>query len=118
MYKRQTWTRSPEAHNVPIPTTGTFDPGTPTHLLSSSITPSRQSFDLADEAYGVRRTRRILINHGPDWMAIHDTVASGTLRSTFHLDPSLQLLSRSEGAVILGDDEGFRVTLLRFPGGV
>ncbi|MEU8357869.1 heparinase II/III family protein [Nonomuraea sp. NPDC048882] len=111
-----TWTRSPEAHNVPIPTTGTFDPGTPTHLLSSSITPSRQSFDLADEAYGVRRTRRILINHGPDWMAIHDTVASGTLRSTFHLDPSLQLLSRSEGAVILGDDEGFLVTLLHFPG--
>ncbi|MFC5829318.1 heparinase II/III domain-containing protein [Nonomuraea insulae] len=110
------WTRSPEAHNVPIPTTGSFRPGTPTHLLNSSIAPSHQSFELTDDAYGVPRTRRVLADHAPDRLTIHDSVPSGTLRSLWHFDPSLKVLSQHDGTIVLGDDDGFRVTLLHFPG--
>ncbi|MFB4285366.1 heparinase II/III family protein [Nonomuraea sp. MTCD27] len=110
------WTRSPEAHNVPIPTTAPFHPGTPTDLLASSITPSHQSFTLADDAYAVRRTRHILITHNPPMLAVADSVPSGALRSLWHFDPTLGVLSQRDGAVVLGDDGGFRVTLLQSPG--
>ncbi|WP_246075650.1 heparinase II/III domain-containing protein [Nonomuraea terrae] len=109
------WTRSPEAHNVPIPTGATFRPGTATRLLDARVGPGHQSFELADDAYGVRRTRRVFVTHGSGMMAVHDRVASGTLRSLWHFDPGLKVLSRGDGAVELGDDTGFRVTLLQFP---
>ncbi|MDP4508218.1 heparinase II/III domain-containing protein [Nonomuraea turcica] len=108
------WTRSPEAHNVPV-VTGTFRPGTATRLTGSTIGPSRQAFELADEAYGARRTRHVLVNHGPDLMAVRDTVRRGTLRSLWHFDPALEVVSRGDGAVVLGDGDR-RVTLLQLPG--
>ncbi|GAA2204628.1 hypothetical protein GCM10009850_004640 [Nonomuraea monospora] len=110
------WTRSPQAHNVPIPTTGTFRPGTPTHLLHSSIGPSSQTYELADDAYGPLRTRRVTVNHDPDTVAVFDTVASGTLRSLWHFDPAFEVASRRDGAVVLRDPGGFHVTVLQFPG--
>ncbi|MEV0995181.1 heparinase II/III family protein [Nonomuraea sp. NPDC050202] len=110
------WTRSPEAHNVPIPASGTFRPGTPTRLLHSSIGPSSQSYELADEAYGVTRTRRVLVGHGPDVMVVHDSVPTGALRSLWHFDPALSVLSRRDGTVVLGDGDGFTVSLLHLPG--
>ncbi|MEV0613023.1 heparinase II/III family protein [Nonomuraea sp. NPDC050404] len=110
------WTRSPEAHNVPVPTAGTFRPGTATRLTGSSIGASSQEFELADDAYGVRRTRHVLVHHGADLLVVRDRVAEGTLRSLWHFDPALKVVSRREGAVVLGDDDGFRVTVLQFPG--
>ncbi|NUR92026.1 MAG: hypothetical protein HOY71_48815 [Nonomuraea sp.] len=107
------WTRTPEAHNVPVPG-GDFRPGTATRLVGSEIGPSRQVYELADDAYGVTRTRRVLVRHGDDLMAVRDSVASGTLRSLWHFDPSLRVISRSEGAVVLGDGD-WRVTLLQTP---
>ncbi|GAA3224787.1 heparinase II/III domain-containing protein [Nonomuraea helvata] len=108
------WTRSPEAHNVPI-AEGVFRPGTPTRLVGSSVGPSCQSFELADDAYGPERTRRVRVDHGPDLMAVHDSVARGTLRSLWHFDPSLKVVARRDGAVVLGAGD-WRVTLLQFPG--
>ncbi|MFC4113795.1 heparinase II/III domain-containing protein [Nonomuraea zeae] len=108
------WTRSPEAHNVPV-VTGEFRPGTATRLAAHSVEASRQEFELADEAYGVTRTRRVLVNHGADLLAVHDRVPSGTLRSLWHFDPALKVVSRREGVVVLGDGE-WRVTLLQLPG--
>ncbi|MET7327627.1 heparinase II/III family protein [Nonomuraea sp. NPDC005650] len=108
------WTRSPEAHNVPV-VTGPFRPGTATRLVGSSVEPSRQSFELADDAYGAARTRHVLVDHGPDLLAVHDSVAGGTLRSLWHFDPSLKVVFQGEGRVVLGDGD-WRVTLLQFPG--
>ncbi|TDE33431.1 hypothetical protein E1295_38205 [Nonomuraea mesophila] len=108
------WTRSPQAHNVPV-VSAPFRPGPATRLVSSAIGPSRQSFELADDAYGVRRTRRVQVSHRPDLMAVHDSVPpDASLRSLWHFDPSLRIVSRSEGTVVLGDGD-FRVTLLPFP---
>lgn len=108
------WTRTPEAHNVPIPS-GDFRPGTPTRLVGSEIGPERQVFELADDAYGVTRTRRVLVRHGDDQMTVRDSVGSGTLRSLWHFDPALRLVSRQAGAVMLGDGGDWRVTLLQTP---
>jgi hypothetical protein len=108
------WTRSPEAHNVPI-VAGGFRPGTPTRLVGSSIGPSSQEYELADEAYGLTRTRRVLVSHGADLLAVHDSVPSGTLRSLWHFDPQLKVVARRPGVVVLGDGS-WRVTLLHLPG--
>ncbi|WP_336213976.1 heparinase II/III domain-containing protein [Nonomuraea sp. LPB2021202275-12-8] len=107
------WTRTPQAHNVPV-VPGAFRPGTPTRLLSSALGSSRQCFELSDDAYGVTRTRRVLVNHSPDLLAVHDSVPAGTVRSLWHVDPGLTLVSQDDGAVVLGDGD-WRVTLLLFP---
>ncbi|GLW09628.1 hypothetical protein Misp01_47570 [Microtetraspora sp. NBRC 13810] len=110
------WTRMPEAHNVPVVVTGNFRPGTATRLVSSAIEPVRQTYELADDAYGVTRTRWVLVNHGPDLMVVHDSVPAGsTLRSMWHFDPALKVVSRRDGVVVLGDGD-WRVSLVQFPG--
>ncbi|MFC4009881.1 heparinase II/III family protein [Nonomuraea purpurea] len=109
------WTRSPGAHNVPV-VDGVFRPGTATRLVSAAVGDRRQTYELADDAYGVTRSRWVHVEHGPDVMAVHDTVPDGSvLRSLWHFDPALTVVSRREGVVVLGDGD-FRVTLLQFPG--
>ncbi|MEV0597177.1 heparinase II/III domain-containing protein [Nonomuraea cavernae] len=106
------WTRSPEAHNVPIVVGAGFRPGTPTRLTGSTLSPSRQTFRLTDDAYGVCRTREIPVEHGPDLMTVLDSVPAGSAsRSRWHFDPSLRPVSHRDGVVVLGDGD-WRVTLL------
>ncbi|MFI7421343.1 heparinase II/III family protein [Nonomuraea sp. NPDC049684] len=107
------WTRTPQAHNVPVPD-GEFRPGTATRLVHADLGSGRQEFELADDAYGVTRTRRVLVGHGADVMAVRDSVSSGTLRSLWHFDPALRLVERRADAVVLGDGD-WRVTLLQRP---
>ncbi|GAA3441671.1 heparinase II/III-family protein [Planomonospora venezuelensis] len=110
-YRR--WTLSPEAHNVPVVAGAAFREGTATRLVSSSVTPSRQCFRLADDAYGVRRTRTVLVSHGADLMAVLDEVPAGSaLRSIWHFDPSLAVVSVRGGRVVLAGGD-LRVTLVQ-----
>ncbi|MGC5009710.1 heparinase II/III domain-containing protein [Streptosporangium sp. DT93] len=109
----QRWTASPEAHNVPVVVGATFREGTATHLVSASVEPGRQRFRLTDDAYGVRRTRSVLVCHGTDLMAVLDEVPAGSaLRSLWHFDPSLTAISVRDGRVVLADGER-RVTLVQ-----
>ncbi|GAT70419.1 heparinase [Planomonospora sphaerica] len=109
----QRWTASPEAHNVPVVPGATFREGTATHLVSASTGPERQCFRLTDDAYGVRRTRSVLVVHGADLMAVLDEVPAGSaLRSLWHFDPSLTVVSVRDGRVVLADGER-RVTLVQ-----
>ncbi|WP_144069913.1 heparinase II/III domain-containing protein [Nonomuraea indica] len=112
------WTRSPEAHNVPVVAGARFRPGTATRLAASEIGPARQAFRLTDDAYGVPRTREVLVDHGRQVLAVLDSVPAGSaLRSLWHFDPSLSVLDRGDGpgagVVLLGDGER-RVRLLQF----
>ncbi|RBQ19785.1 hypothetical protein DP939_13830 [Spongiactinospora rosea] len=108
------WTLSPEAHSVPIVQRAAFRPGTATSLDASAIGPSRQCHRLSDDAYGVRRTRTVLVNHGPDLMAVLDEVPDGwTLRDLWHFAPALRVAATAEGRVTLAADDR-RVTLLQF----
>ncbi len=109
----QKWTSSPEAHNVPVVVGAAFREGTATRLTGSSVTPVRQSFRLTDDAYGVSRTRSVLVSHGADLMAVLDTVPAGSaLRSLWHFDPALTVASRGDGRVVLADGD-WRVALVQ-----
>ncbi|MFI6499139.1 heparinase II/III family protein [Nonomuraea typhae] len=115
-----TWTRLPEAHNVPVVEGARFRPGTATRLRTARITPRRQSFTLDDTAYGVSRVREVVVHHGPDVLAVQDRVEGGaTARSLWHFAPSLRVLTRGKGLVVLEDEDGWQVTLAQFtlPGG-
>nr|BFE82810.1 hypothetical protein GCM10020093_054110 [Planobispora longispora] len=81
--------------------------------MGSSVAPARQSFRFTDDAYGVSRVRSVLVNHGADLMAVLDAVPAGSaLRSLWHFDPALTVVSREEGRVVLADGD-WRVTLVQ-----
>ncbi|MFO7252774.1 MAG: heparinase II/III family protein [Actinomycetes bacterium] len=110
------WTMSPEAHNVPIVTGKRFRPRTATRLDAAKIGGERQTYKLSDTAYGVRRTRSVLVNHGKDVMAVLDTAAKGArIRNLWHFPADLKVLANRGGHVVVGEGgaKGFRVSLVQ-----
>ncbi|MEQ4719113.1 heparinase II/III family protein [Nonomuraea sp. B19D2] len=108
------WTLSPEAHNVPTVVGARFRPRASSKLVGTKYGKDRQSFKLTDKAYGVSRTRSVLVNHGDDLMAVLDTASGGKkIRNLWRFDRSLKVLSSGGGKVVLGDGK-FKVTLLQF----
>ncbi|MEZ0074316.1 hypothetical protein ABH927_003676 [Planotetraspora sp. GP83] len=108
-YRR--WTLTPEAHNVPVIVGRKLRGHTPTALTRRSIGKDRQSFTLTDRAYGVSRTRAVLVNHRQDVMAVLDT-AKSDLRNLWHLDTSLKVVSSGKGQVVVSDG-AWRATLVQ-----
>ncbi|WP_240196846.1 heparinase II/III family protein [Nonomuraea lactucae] len=107
------WTMSSEAHNVPTVVGQGFRPRTATSLTKTSIGRDRQSFRLTDKAYGVGRTRSVLVNHGEDLMAVLDTASGGAkVRNLWRFAPSFKAVSNGGGRVVLSDGK-FTVTLLQ-----
>jgi len=96
---------------VPIVVGKRFRPKARTSLVGKSIRADRQSFTLTDKAYGVRRTRSVLVNHGDDLLAVLDT-AGGDLRNLWHFDPGLKVASSSGGKVVVTDGD-WRATLVQ-----
>ncbi|WP_327089858.1 heparinase II/III family protein [Nonomuraea sp. NBC_01738] len=111
------WTLSPEAHNIPVVQGARFRPRTASKLTKSKIGKDRQSFTVTDKAYGVSRTRSVLVDHdGEGLMAVLDKAGSGKkLKNIWRFDPSLKEISTGGGRVVLGDGK-FKVTLLQFAG--
>lgn len=111
-YRR--WTISPEAHNVPIVAGATFRPQVPTKLVKASIKADRQSYRLTDRAYGVSRTRSVLVNHGEDVMAVLDSVPAGKRVTTvWHFDHRLSAGKAAGGRVVVSDASGWKATLVQ-----
>ncbi len=109
-YRR--WTMTPEAHNVPVVVGRAFHGRTPSALSRRSIGKDRQSFTLTDRAYGVRRTRAVLVNHRDDVMAVLDSAAGSKLRNLWHIDPSLKVVSNAAGRIVVADGS-WRATLVQ-----
>ncbi|MFI6919642.1 heparinase II/III family protein [Nonomuraea spiralis] len=108
------WTLSPEAHNVPTVVGARFRPRTASKLTKTSYGKDRQAFRLTDNAYGVSRTRSVLVNHGEDLMAVLDTASGGKkIRNLWRFAPSFKVVSSGGGKVVLADG-AFKVTLLQF----
>ena len=110
------WTMSPEAHNVPIVEGARFRPGTASRLTRSSIGKTRQVYRLTDTAYGVARTRSVLVNHGKDVMAVLDTAAKGkSIRNLWHFPADLKVISNGGGRVVVGEAgaKGWRASLVQ-----
>ncbi|MFJ2031934.1 heparinase II/III family protein [Streptosporangium sp. NPDC087985] len=111
-YRR--WTMSTEAHNTPSVVGATFRGKTATALSRSSIGGDRQSYRLTDNAYGVPRTRSVLVNHGQDVMAVLDTVPKGSrVSNLWHLAPELSTVSNSGGRIVVKDKAGWKATLVQ-----
>ncbi|MFI7419004.1 heparinase II/III family protein [Nonomuraea sp. NPDC049684] len=108
------WTLSPEAHNVPAVEGARFRPRTSSRLTKTSYGKDRQAFRLTDKAYGVSRTRSVLVNHGQDLMAVLDTASGGKkVSNLWRFAPSYKVVSNSGGKVVLADG-AFKVTLMQF----
>ncbi|MFC0862500.1 heparinase II/III family protein [Sphaerimonospora cavernae] len=108
-YRR--WTLTPEAHNVPVIVGRKFRGHTASPLTRRSIGKDRQSFTLTDLAYGVRRTRSVLVNHHDDLMAVLDT-GDGKLRNLWHFDPALKVVAAEGGRIVVADGD-WRATLVQ-----
>ncbi|WP_103959074.1 heparinase II/III domain-containing protein [Nonomuraea solani] len=107
------WTLSPEAHNVPTVVGARFKPRTASRLVKTDYGKDRQSFQVTDKAYGVSRTRSVLVNHGEDLMAVLDTASGGKkIENVWRFAPSFKVISSGGGKVVLGDGK-FKVTLLQ-----
>lgn len=106
------WTMSPEAHNVPVVQGQRFRPRTASRLTKSAIKKGREVFTLTDKAYGVPRTRTVLVNHDADVMAVLDRAGSGTLRNLWHLAADLQVTANAGGTVVARDKD-FKVSLVQ-----
>ncbi|MBF8190773.1 heparinase II/III family protein [Nonomuraea sp. K274] len=107
------WTLSPEAHNVPTVEGARFRPRTSSSLVKTDYDKDRQAFKLTDKAYGVSRTRSVLVNHGEDLMAVLDTASGGKkIKNVWRFHPSLKVESKSDGKVVLADGK-FKVTLVQ-----
>ncbi|NUR92703.1 MAG: hypothetical protein HOY71_52260 [Nonomuraea sp.] len=108
------WTLGPTAHNIPTVVGARFRPRTASKLLKSRLGDQSQSFKLGDQAYGVTRTRTVLVNHGDDFMAVLDSASGGKkIQNLWRFDPSLKVVSKSGGRVVLADGK-FRVTLAQY----
>ncbi|MBB2913871.1 hypothetical protein FHS43_005180 [Streptosporangium becharense] len=108
------WTVSPQAHNIPQVVGARFRPKTATALSRSSIGADRQSYRLTDRAYGVPRTRSVLVNHGQDVLAVLDTVPKGSkVRTLWHFSRDLTTVSNGGGRVVLKDKAGWKTTLVQ-----
>ncbi|WP_440069081.1 heparinase II/III family protein [Streptosporangium sp. OZ121] len=106
------WTISPEAHNTSMVAGARFRGKTATALSKSSIGQDRQSYRLTDKAYGVPRTRSVLVNHRQDVMAVLDTVPKGSkVRNVWHFSRDLSTVSSGGGQVVVKDKAGWKATL-------
>ena len=111
-YRR--WTMSPQAHNTPAVVGAAFRARTATTLSSSSIRDGRQSYRLTDRAYGVPRTRSVLVNHEQDVMAVLDTVPRGSrVGNVWHLARELSTVSNAGGRIVVKDKTGWKATLVQ-----
>ncbi|MCG5214444.1 heparinase II/III family protein [Streptosporangium sp. KLBMP 9127] len=111
-YRR--WTMSPQAHNVPVVAGAAFRGQTVTKLEKSSASKNRQSYRLTDKAYGVSRTRSVLVNHGEDLMAVLDWApGSSRISNLWHLDHKLTASNPKGGRVALKDKSGWKATLIQ-----
>jgi hypothetical protein len=99
-YRR--WTITPEAHNVPVVVGRRFRGHTASALTRRSVGADRQSFTVTDTAYGVRRTRAVLVSHRKDVMAVLDTAGS-KLRNLWHFPPALKVTAAGGGRVVASD---------------
>jgi Heparinase II/III-like protein len=82
--------RSPEAASTFISPGARFRGAAATALIASEIGPTRQFFELSDDAFGGQRSRSVYVHQEPDFMLVLDR-GSGeeNYQQLWHLDPGL-----------------------------
>ena len=88
----RTWSRSLQAHNVPIVSGATFNSGASTALIAKSAGKGARSWQLRDRAFaGAERHRSVLVDDQQKLMLVRDDITADRARKLqvlWHLDPS------------------------------
>ncbi|HUR74614.1 MAG TPA: heparinase II/III family protein [Sporichthya sp.] len=88
----RTWSRSLQAHNVPIVSGAHYNPAASTALVGQSSGKGAHSWQLRDRAFaGAERHRSILVDDQLKLMLVRDDVTADRARALqilWHLDPS------------------------------
>ncbi|MBA3742362.1 heparinase II/III family protein [Sporichthya sp.] len=88
----RTWSRSLQAHNVPIPNGAKYNADAPTALVARSAGKGARSWQLRDRAFaGAERHRSVLVDDQQKLMLVRDDVTADRARNLqilWHLDPS------------------------------
>ena len=88
----RTWSRSLQAHNVPIVSGAKYNPDASTALVGTSAGKGARSWQLRDRAFaGAERHRSVLVDDQLKLMLVRDDVTADRARALqvlWHLDPS------------------------------
>jgi hypothetical protein len=121
----EAWSRSPEAHSVPVLPGVAFNPAVSTPAPNQSAARGVRVFQFTDKAYAKttrRRTVAVAENHGP--MLVRDDVSTDRarqIRVLWHLDPSWRHERSYNGrvqsrATFLSPDGSQRAWVIQLPG--
>ena len=118
----RTWSRSLQAHNVPIVSRAKFDAGAPTALVGRSAGKGARSWQLRDRAFaGAERHRTVLVDDRMKLMVVRDDIDADQprgLQLLWHLDPSWRKErvvnnARNTTASFLSADGRYRASILQ-----
>lgn len=110
--------RSQAAHNVMM-VAGVKPKDVATQLTRRQIKKKWQFYEMADRAFGMKRTRGVLFAQGPDIAIVLDrTAATGrthSYRQLWHLDPSMKVLRQKRGVAVAQPKNGMNARLWMIP---
>jgi len=118
----RTWSRSLQAHNVPIVSGAKFRAAAPTALVARSAWNGTRSWQLRDRAFaGAERHRTVLVDDRMKLMLVRDDVTADRARALqvlWHLDPSwsrerVSNAPRVSTATFLSPDRRYRATIMQ-----
>lgn len=91
---KATWRVTPVAHNVAVPTAGTYNDKAATSLAAATIQAKAHAYRVVDGLYGRSHTRTIDVVNASHRLVVKDSYADGSAFHQFwHLDPSWRLVA-------------------------
>ncbi len=118
----RTWSRSLQAHNVPIVSGAKFDAKAPTALVGRSAGKGARSWQLRDTAFaGAERHRAVLVDNTMKLMLVRDDVDADSprgLQLLWHLAPTwrkerVNNNERNTTASFLSPDRRYRASIIQ-----
>ncbi len=118
----RTWSRSLQAHNVPIPAGAKYNADVATALIGQSSGKGARAWQMRDKAFaGVERNRAVLVDDQLKLMVVRDDVRADRARALqllWHLDPSwrkerIVKNKRNTTATFLSPDGRYRTSIIQ-----
>jgi hypothetical protein len=118
----RTWSRSLQAHNVPLVSGAKFNAAASTRLVSQSAAKNTHSWHLRDNAFqGAQRDRTVLVDDQMKLMLVRDDIKadrSRALQILWHLAPSwhkerVDNGARTSIASFLSPDRHYRASIIQ-----
>lgn len=99
---KATWRTTAVAHNVAIPTTGTYNDKAAAGIVASTIQAGARAYQLTEGLYGRAHMRTVDVLNSTHRLVIRDSYADGSaFHQYWHLDPSWRLVSAPAAGTVL-----------------